>query len=230
MICQTKYKGQELAVNLSTFKAAFTILIISSTIYKRTRMFRRCYHSILSRMPIRKVSPINAVATQESLNMYTLMKIPHMIGSCLGLIPACGVTSNSPKDLHFRWFSLKMVYTFFCFCISCFLLMCYILTFFEATRRMYIACNNHLQMTICFYQINIFVVGIMQYLIQVLILVGFVVLSCGLRKVILAWVEMDTVMNRNYGYPQGLDKKFKIFSIIYIIYATGKTIVSQFNI
>lgn len=58
----------------------------------------------------RKVLPANAKITHEPPNTFKTMKIPHIAGSVLGLLPTCGVMGNSPANLRFRWFSLKTAY------------------------------------------------------------------------------------------------------------------------
>lgn len=44
-------------------------------------------------------------------SLHHSIKIIMIIANCLGLLPVNGVVISSPKDLHFRWFSLKTCYS-----------------------------------------------------------------------------------------------------------------------
>lgn len=70
-----------------------------------------------------KVAPFNRKTAWQSSNMYKSMKIPHIIGSCLGTIPTQGLTSDSPEKLHFNWISFRMTYMFILFTLGMFFLI-----------------------------------------------------------------------------------------------------------
>lgn len=127
----------------TSWRVAFSIatkaLVSSSTYYY-------VHFSVslqLKKMPVsRKVQPANTKFTVAHPNMFKSMRIPHIIGSCLGLLPIRGITSDSPEKLRFRWFSLNTTYTLCYFLIGSYFLIMDIKQRFKRSERINSLSNN----------------------------------------------------------------------------------------
>lgn len=53
-------------------------------------------------------------------------------------------------------------------------------------------------------------------------MVSFIILSRGLPKLMLLWVQTDKIMNRVYGFPRNYNIRFIAFSVSYLIFAIRK--------
>lgn len=93
-------------------------------------------------MPSWKVLPANANLTDTSPNMLKSMRIPHIIGSCIGLLPVRGITSNSPQSLRFSWISLNTAYTLCYFTIGVYSLGPPLKLWYKSSERIMHFCNN----------------------------------------------------------------------------------------
>lgn len=94
-------------------------------------------------MPRKRVLPANTNITEDTYhNMLKSMKVPHIIGSWLGLLPVHGITSNSAQTLSFSWISLKTAYTFCYLLAGIFLFIKDVKRFYGSPERTLCFCNN----------------------------------------------------------------------------------------
>lgn len=70
--------------------------------------------------------------------------------------------------------------------------------------------------------------AIILQVLHVLVIVAFLKLSRGLKKLMQLWIEVDRAMNKVYGYPKGLDCRFMVFTIGYLIVSTGGAKTQQY--
>lgn len=63
--------------------------------------------------------------------------------------------------------------------------------------------------------------------LHILVIVAFLILSRGLGKLMQFWGKVDKAMNKVYGYPKGLDCRFKVF---YGGFLTISTAIAMINV
>lgn len=174
-------------------------------------------------MPVTKVLPLKPKVEANQKNTFKSMKIPHAIGSYLGLLPTHGIMSDNVADLNFRWISLKTTYTILYFFMGSYLLFKDILWFVKSPQRMIQLCNNVFSNVECAYlfETYFFTVTLNYHLLYILVFIAFFVLSRGLKRLMFVWTETDKALNRVYGYPRSLDFRIKLFTVGYFIITTG---------
>lgn len=90
----------------------------------------------------RRVLPVNTKITKVQPNILQSMRIPHIIGNCLGLLPVCGITSDSPQGLNFSWIALNTVYTFCYLLVGIYILIVCIRWILLGSQRIMFFCNS----------------------------------------------------------------------------------------
>lgn len=172
--------------------------------------------------------PANAKPTDASPNMFKSMRIPHIIGKCLGLLPVRGITSNSPQTLRFSWISLNTLYTLCYFAVAVYSLSTFLKLFFRSSVRIMHFCNKIFLIRNRATYLHFFLsVAVVLETLHVMVILAFLILSRGLGKLMQFWSKVDKAMNKIYGYPKGLDRRFKVFFVGFI---TISTVIALINV
>nr|CAH7730242.1 unnamed protein product [Callosobruchus chinensis] len=115
----------------------------------------------------------------------------------LGVLPQENICTNV-SEIHFNWRSWKTIYTIFLIILSEFAVACCIIAWFK------------------------FGYAFEEVVAQVFFLASTLTLILHLRlakhwpQLIASWCKMDKVMNVAYGYPPTLDRRLKIFTLLFM--------------
>ncbi|XP_030761256.1 gustatory receptor for sugar taste 64e-like isoform X2 [Sitophilus oryzae] len=133
----------------------------------------------------------------ESRNIFISLKFFMVFSQVLGLLPQENIRRNL-EDMRFKWLSFKMLYTIALICsLAVAVFSCLI----------YWATNG------C--SIDDIAIAV-SYGGSLASMILYLQLAKSWEKLMRSWHSIDLTMNTNYGYPEMLDRKIKLFMAMFI--------------
>ncbi|CAH1965796.1 unnamed protein product [Acanthoscelides obtectus] len=130
-------------------------------------------------------------------NLYNSLKFFMVFSQALGILPQENVCTNF-NEMRFTWKSWKTIYTLFLIILSEFGVGCCISAWFNSG-----------------YLFDKLIAQIF-FLTSTFTLILHLRLAKHWPELITSWCKMDKIMNATYGYPATLDRRLKVFTLLFM--------------